>query len=163
MTLALRSRSSQGRSPSHHSSGRVQRRRTAPPGSVCDAPLNSRSVRPHKGSGGRSEVSFLFASDSFGFVTTRGSVASATVRVPGASADRVHADRCSQAGVGGFVGLGGGPPGVTSGCGAARAAKCYGWGMSGLRPNNSFERTRSAAASGCAGQQKWRAAQLAIR
>src|SRR6187402_2575450 len=29
--------------------------------------------------------------------------------------------------------------------------------------NQSFERTRSAAASGCAGQQVWRAAQLRIR
>ncbi len=32
-----------------------------------------------------------------------------------------------------------------------------------LASNQSFERTRSAAASGCAGQQLWRAAQLRIR
>ena len=33
----------------------------------------------------------------------------------------------------------------------------------GLPSNQSFERTRSAAASGFAGQQLWRAAQLQIR
>ena len=33
----------------------------------------------------------------------------------------------------------------------------------GQSPNQSFERTRSAAASGCAGQQSWRAAELQIR
>ena len=35
--------------------------------------------------------------------------------------------------------------------------------VGGLSPNQSFERTRSAAASGSAGQQLWRAAQLQIR
>jgi len=33
----------------------------------------------------------------------------------------------------------------------------------GQSSNQSFERTRSAAASGCAGQQSWRAAELQIR
>ncbi len=33
----------------------------------------------------------------------------------------------------------------------------------GVSSNQSFERTRSAVASGCAGQQSWRAAQLQIR
>ena len=35
--------------------------------------------------------------------------------------------------------------------------------FSGPTPNQSFERTRSAAASGSAGQHSWRAAQLRIR
>ncbi len=148
--------------PTSRSSGRVQRQRPASPGSSCGAPLNSGSVSVHSDILASSTFFSLFAAAAASSLLAR-SLRSTPLRIPGAGVGAcTRSDVLRSASVPSAAPSAGRRPRLRLAAPLGRRGVSL-FGTVRMQANQSFERTRSAAASGCAGQQLWRAAQLQIR
>jgi hypothetical protein len=144
------------------SSGRVQQRRSASRVANRGAPLNSRSVSLHSSVLASSTFFSLFAFAAASSMFARSS-RFAVARVPGAAVGARTRDGLRlSAPVASAAPLAGRRPRLRAAAPLGRRGVSL-FGIVGMQANQSFERTRSAAASGFAGQQLWRAAQLQIR